>query len=1217
MRIPIRLQLALLVLLTAFLALAAVSISTWINNYNFVVSIKSQSLSLTASLKAAQVAANLQLVESTCRTIVTRREVQQSLLRFYYQSDNSASNWRGAEEDVQSALASTGYSQLLQVKIFSKDGTGDSEGLLNVTAAGSADLELPMQYPNGTHIKLGDNSPEGPTGFPTSLYPPLSYSTTTRDGEVSYTVKAFRKYILNASTVMLLGPYQVNETFSLVSMTLPIFNSTSKADILGYMTVVAESTRLFSVQDSREGLDSTGIVLLLGPAQEINKFPQSTRPVKEGYTPNRTAIGEEGMQFIFPPIPIENQTDRHSLRSVHSSTNKTPKMKLRDYRVALDVFSSNTSQINNAGSDLKTVNEEGVEVAVGYARPKSDVVDWVLIVEETKAEAFAPVEKLRKILLGCIFGTIALILIVVVPTAHYSVLPITRLKEATEKSVQPPGYTPRNSIGSVVSIDDGDHPGDEETANTQSSSKTSKRGKGFVIRMRRFVQGKHRKSKEEKTEEERRRVFKVPGKVLDPRHLITDELTELTRTFNEMSDELMTQYTKLEERVAERTRELEISKKAAEAANESKTLFIANISHELKTPLNGILGMCAVCMGEDDLPSIKRSLQVVYKSGDLLLHLLNDLLTFSKNQIGQSITIEEKEFVLSDIKSQVVTIFDKQVKEANIQFAVHFIGAEHGDLGTKKSLPWPKKDLPAVGPNGTGRLKNMRLWGDQHRILQVLINLVSNSLKFTPAGGRVIVRIKCIGEKDAEANMSRKGSLASKQGSVQRSSRQRHRVGSGSGSNGSTTSKLPSSPSKPMGTALLINPMDPKAALSHIQVRERSPTPPPANTKTLIFEFEVEDTGPGIPNSIQDRVFEPFVQGDLGLNRKYGGTGLGLSICHQLAGLMGGTITLENTGEGEGTTFNMRIPLKFVGERTSSTASSINAGVSRTPSVTSREDSRMARLSLEMQAQSVTNTNSSQAAVVEKDMQPRLVGLSQPFFASAASGDGATDDQLAILNRVATKPGSGKIRVLVAEDNLVNQEVVLRMLKLEDIYDVTVAKDGQEAYEKVKLSMEEGLEFNLIFMDIQMPNLDGLQSTRLIRQMGYSAPIVALTAFSEESNVQECMDSGMDMFLSKPIRRPALKQVLKKFGTILEEPEPGLSPQNSPTADGPTTNGETSGVAAKTDLPSSDTAPSGTNHLSYSKLYRNSSDGRPVSRESHTSRRLSPLLSLEPITNGQ
>lgn len=136
----------------------------------------------------------------------------------------------------------------------------------------------------------------------------------------------------------------------------------------------------------------------------------------------------------------------------------------------------------------------------------------------------------------------------------------------------------------------------------------------------------------------------------------------LTTTFNEMTDELMLQYSSLEEKVAERTRELEISKKAAEAANESKTLFIANISHELKTPLNGILGMCAVCMGEDDLPRIKRSLQVVYKSGDLLLHLLNDLLTFSKNQIGQQLSLEEKEFRLADIRSQIIVRFTSPIQ---------------------------------------------------------------------------------------------------------------------------------------------------------------------------------------------------------------------------------------------------------------------------------------------------------------------------------------------------------------------------------------------------------------------------------------------------------------------------------------------------------------------------------------------------------------------------
>lgn len=104
--------------------------------------------------------------------------------------------------------------------------------------------------------------------------------------------------------------------------------------------------------------------------------------------------------------------------------------------------------------------------------------------------------------------------------------------------------------------------------------------------------------------------------------------------------------------------------------------------------------------------------------------------------------------------------------------------------------------------------------------------------------------------------------------------------------------------------------------------------------------------------------------------------------------------------------------------------------------------------------------------------------------------------------------------MLVAEDNKINQEVVLRMLKLEDVYDVTVAKDGQEALDIVKDSMRGGSPpFNLIFMDVQMPNVDGIQSTKLIREIGYQAPIVALTAFAEESNIKDCLDSGMNYFL--------------------------------------------------------------------------------------------------------
>jgi osomolarity two-component system, sensor histidine kinase SLN1 len=108
-------------------------------------------------------------------------------------------------------------------------------------------------------------------------------------------------------------------------------------------------------------------------------------------------------------------------------------------------------------------------------------------------------------------------------------------------------------------------------------------------------------------------------------------------------------------------------------------------------------------MGEDDLPRIKRSLQVVYKSGDLLLHLLNDLLTFSKNQIGQQLSLEEKEFRLADIKTQIITIFMKQVKEGKIDFSVKFIST---DTEGTSSVP-SEKVLPALGPSGSGRLKDM------------------------------------------------------------------------------------------------------------------------------------------------------------------------------------------------------------------------------------------------------------------------------------------------------------------------------------------------------------------------------------------------------------------------------------------------------------------------------------------------------------------------------
>lgn len=470
----------------------------------------------------------------------------------------------------------------------------------------------------------------------------------------------------------------------------------------------------------------------------------------------------------------------------------------------------------------------------------------------------------------------------------------------------------------------------------------------------------------------------------------------------------------------------------------------------------------------------------------------------------------------------MLSIFDKQVRESKTTFTVFLPGFD----GPESDTSSPDQITPARD-GGTDRLQDMCLWGDQHRILQVIINLVSNSLKFTPAGGKVELRIRCVGEvakrSDDHAapsvHVARNGSARGGCGRRDGSASAAPSLDSQAAPRGSAT------PSIERAAPVEVKAVDAKAA-PQVYIREWLPTPPPSNAKTYTFEFQVEDTGLGIPETMQSKIFEPFVQGDLGLSKKFGGAGLGLSICAQLAQLMGGSIDVKST-LGVGSIFTMQIPLKYVRDRPSSTASS-SLPTSRPASIASSAASHFHRNSFEQNAK---NTSS-----VLEDEQPRLVGLSAPFFAASPNPPPLANNK---DEAMATK---GRLRVLVADDNSTNVEVVSRMLKLEDVYDVTIAKDGQEAYDLVKADMDQHQHFDVIFMDVQMPNLDGLQSTRLIRKMGYAAPIVALTAFSEESNVKECIESGMDEFLSKPIRRPALKKVLTKFATIPEEAETARRP---------------------------------------------------------------------------
>ncbi|PTB72182.1 histidine kinase [Trichoderma longibrachiatum ATCC 18648] len=1152
MRVAIREQLAALVLFAVLLSLAIISIPTWIFVHNFVVDVESDGLALTASLKASAIASELALAQTICQTVATRILLQQAFIDFYNQnSTNKTDPFANARADLESAMGTTrGLTGLLQARLYSRNSTGDGHrGLLSVTGAGvgnaTNNIELPYLTPDGSRVNLSDTE----YGYPLSLYPNITYTNLGYPNPYVPSTPAFGAYAfpnVNLSTGggLVLGPLVINETFALISLTIPIRSYAISNFILGYMTLVISAGSLAAIQQSPEGLGSTGVVLLVGPANPSNRFNVSQPASNDTYSPTQPSFKNTPVRFVIPPIPVPGQSDRHPSRSYHSGNYYGRPFPLRDYPSLTKVYTRKLSPLNNSTVSLSTTNEEGVPVAVAVARPATTLVNWAVVVEKAKSEAYQPIDKLRDILLGCVFGTAGLIAILVFPCAHLSVMSIRRLKAATEKSINPPGYEEYDDAY------DEEHPSSGATSSKRSD-------KGFFAAVKRKI-WKEKRILPISEAEAHRHVFKIPGRVEVGKHFITDELTELTETFNDMTDELLKQYTQLEDKVAERTRELEVSKRAAEAANESKTLFIANISHELKTPLNGIMGMCAVCMEEDDIVRIKQSLKTLYRSGDLLLHLLEDLLSFSKNQIGQHVSLEEREFRLGDIKSQMLSIFDKQVRESNITFTVSFLNSENIELRGSMDQALSEKRLPALGPNGMGRLKDVYVWGDQHRILQVMINLVNNSLKFTPSGGKVELRIRCVCEVERlETDVSRTSSL-SKGGST-RVGRSRHRGSSGSTRSANSRTTNTSTPLRNgTGTALAINPLDPKAT-PHVRIRERSPTPPPVNAKPYIFEFEVEDTGPGIPEHMQDKIFEPFVQGDLGLNKKFGGTGLGLSICSQLAKLMGGSITLRST-VGFGSTFTMQIPLKYVKDRPPSTASSSTG--SRPTSLRSVVGEGP-RSSLNGSASPLQDPKSKSSPSLIDNKLPRLVGLSAPFFAAKPNSSASKVDQTAAIDKaMANKTGNGKLRVLVADDNATNVEVVSRMLKLEDVYDVAIAKDGQEAYELVKASMEKNQRFDVIFMDIQMPNVDGLQSTRLIRKMGYVAPIVALTAFSEESNVKECIESGMDEFLSKPIRRPALKKVLKKFVTIPEEPETtnGSTKEKGTGSDTITANGTATGL---------------------------------------------------------
>lgn len=619
-RIAIREQLAFLVVLAVLLGLMILSVPVWVFVHRFITDIEGSQLALTASLKASKISAELALVQSTCHTISSRLVIHR-YLNDLYAGNATQSDWEAARQDLAGSLSVGFVTGVLQGRIYTRNATGDANGVINATSSHVGQISLPHRLADGRPAYL-DDSPEG---YPPQLYPNLTYTDSARlrlspygVRQAAYAVEADPGDPVSIDDGLLLGPLVVNQTFALMSITVPIRDQFSNEWIIGYMTVVFSAASLFAVQESREGLGQTGIVLLVGPAGPSNRFDQANPASQRTCLPDRNGFGDRLVRFLLPPRPLDGQDDRHFDHS-HDPTSHDDgdayhvPFPVKAYPAVLHSLCAQFDTVNNASFMTSTHNEQGVPVAVGFARTDTPLVSWTVLVEQAKAEVDDPIVTLRNIILGCVFGTAGLIILLVFPLAHLSVLPIRRLKAATEKTIAPPGYD------RAPHDDDHDESGGSGTISARSP-KSHKRA--WAAAASKVLRHRVRESPPADYDQEcARRTFKIPGKVDERRHLIADELTELTQFFNGMSDELVRQYTLLDEKVAERTQQLEISKKAAEAANESKTLFIANLSHELKTPLNGILGMCAVCMEETDIFRIKQSLKTLYKSG-MWLHML-------------------------------------------------------------------------------------------------------------------------------------------------------------------------------------------------------------------------------------------------------------------------------------------------------------------------------------------------------------------------------------------------------------------------------------------------------------------------------------------------------------------------------------------------------------------------------------------------------------------